>query len=164
MRKLALSLVVLAGCSNAPVESPPVLSTTEAQPASTSTSAVPETSTSSLSALGATTLPAPSQTIPESPRTTITQPRPAQREVSSPTTTILADTSYAALRQCIGWYESRNGDADPNIYQFIPSTWRAYGGTGRPEDASVAEQNRIFDLAWADGGPHHWAAQKGRCF
>lgn len=67
------------------------------------------------------------------------------------------------LLGCIAYYESGWG-ADPNVFQFIPSTWRSYGGTGNPEDASYARQEEIFWLAWNDSGPHHWAAQKGRCF
>ncbi len=61
-------------------------------------------------------------------------------------------------------YESTSGQADSNIYQFVPSTWRAYGGVGNPWDASVDRQTEVFWAAWADGGPQHWAAQKGRCF
>lgn len=71
--------------------------------------------------------------------------------------------NITTLLGCIAYYESGWG-ADPNVFQFIPSTWRSYGGSGNPEDASYARQEEIFWLAWNDSGPHHWAAQKGRCF
>lgn len=68
------------------------------------------------------------------------------------------------LKRCIAHYESTSGAGSSNQYQFQDGTWQAYGGTGSPESASMAEQNAVFDRAWADGGEHHWAAQKGRCF
>ncbi len=72
--------------------------------------------------------------------------------------------NLSSLPACIAKYESTSGQADSNIYQFVPSTWRAYGGEGSPGDASVDRQTEVFWAAWADGGPQHWAAQKGRCF
>jgi predicted nucleic acid-binding Zn-ribbon protein len=41
-------------------------------------------------------------------------------------------------------------------YQILPSTWRLYGGTGLPEDASPAEQSRIAAQIWADSGSGAW--------
>ncbi len=41
-------------------------------------------------------------------------------------------------------------------YQILPSTWKLYGGTGNPEDASPAEQSRIAALIWADSGASAW--------
>ena len=38
-------------------------------------------------------------------------------------------------------------------YQILPSTWRAYGGSGLPHQASKAEQDRIAAMIWADSGP-----------
>lgn len=72
--------------------------------------------------------------------------------------------NLSSLPACIAYYESTSGQADSNIYQFVPSTWAAYGGEGNPENASVGKQTEVFWVAWADGGPQHWAAQKGRCF
>jgi hypothetical protein len=41
-------------------------------------------------------------------------------------------------------------------YQILPSTWAAYGGHGRPQDASPAEQSRIAAQIWRDSGPSAW--------
>jgi len=41
-------------------------------------------------------------------------------------------------------------------YQILPSTWELYGGKGRPQDASPAEQARIAALIWADSGASAW--------
>lgn len=41
-------------------------------------------------------------------------------------------------------------------YQILPSTWKAYGGKGLPQDASPEEQSRIAALIWADSGPSAW--------
>jgi septal ring factor EnvC (AmiA/AmiB activator) len=41
-------------------------------------------------------------------------------------------------------------------YQILPSTWRHYGGRGRPQDASKAEQDRIAALVWANQGAGAW--------
>lgn len=68
------------------------------------------------------------------------------------------------LRGCIAFYESTWGTISKNVYQFVLSTWRQYGGTGRPENAPMGEQDAVFDRAWADDGKSHWKAQRGRCF
>jgi peptidoglycan hydrolase CwlO-like protein len=41
-------------------------------------------------------------------------------------------------------------------YQIMPSTWRLYGGSGNPQDASPGEQSRIAAQIWADSGPAAW--------
>jgi len=41
-------------------------------------------------------------------------------------------------------------------YQILPSTWRLYGGSGLPQDASPAEQSRVAAQIWADSGPGAW--------
>ncbi len=42
-------------------------------------------------------------------------------------------------------------------YQILPSTWRLYGGSGSPQDASPSEQSRIAAQIWAESGPSAWA-------
>jgi len=42
-------------------------------------------------------------------------------------------------------------------YQILPSTWRLYGGSGSPQDASPSEQSQIASQIWADSGPSAWA-------
>ena len=41
-------------------------------------------------------------------------------------------------------------------YQILPSTWQAYGGTGLPQDAPPAEQDRIAAEIYAQQGPSAW--------
>jgi hypothetical protein len=41
-------------------------------------------------------------------------------------------------------------------YQILPSTWRLYGGSGAPQDASPAEQSSIASQIWADSGSDAW--------
>jgi septal ring factor EnvC (AmiA/AmiB activator) len=42
-------------------------------------------------------------------------------------------------------------------YQIMPSTWRLYGGSGAPQDASPSEQSQVASQIWADSGPSAWA-------
>lgn len=43
-------------------------------------------------------------------------------------------------------------------WQFSQSTWESVGGTGRPDQASEAEQDYRASLLWDDGaGAGHWA-------
>ncbi len=55
---------------------------------------------------------------------------------------------------------AQNGTSTASgLYQFINSTWKAYGGsTPRARDASVAEQHRVFERAFADAGTKPWEA------
>jgi hypothetical protein len=41
-------------------------------------------------------------------------------------------------------------------YQILPSTWRTYGGRGRPQDASRHEQDRVAREVWAHQGSGAW--------
>ncbi|MFZ0089383.1 MAG: transglycosylase family protein [Solirubrobacteraceae bacterium] len=41
-------------------------------------------------------------------------------------------------------------------YQILPSTWRAYGGQGLPQNAPKAEQDRIAGEIWAQVGSSAW--------
>jgi septal ring factor EnvC (AmiA/AmiB activator) len=41
-------------------------------------------------------------------------------------------------------------------YQILPSTWRLYGGSGAPQDASPSQQSQIASQIWADSGPGAW--------
>jgi peptidoglycan hydrolase CwlO-like protein len=42
-------------------------------------------------------------------------------------------------------------------YQILPSTWRLYGGSGAPQDASPSTQSQIASQIWADSGSSAWA-------
>ena len=55
-----------------------------------------------------------------------------------------------------------NASGHYGLYQFSASTWAAYGGN--PADfgnASVAEQNQVFNNAMAAGGESNWAPYDG---
>jgi peptidoglycan hydrolase CwlO-like protein len=56
-----------------------------------------------------------------------------------------------------GNYRAVNGSSGAGgAYQIIPSTWRMYGGKGRPQDGSKAEQDRIAAAIWRDSGSGAW--------
>lgn len=46
------------------------------------------------------------------------------------------------------------------LFQFIDSTWRSVGGTGRAKDASVAEQYRRAERLYASRGTQPWNASR----
>ncbi len=68
------------------------------------------------------------------------------------------------LRQasCIRWFESRDGAASSNLYQFIDTTWKSVGGRGSPGDASRSEQHWRAYLVWRrDGGSwREWSTSR----
>ena len=41
-------------------------------------------------------------------------------------------------------------------YQILPSTWRLYGGSGAPQDASPQHQSQVAAQIWADSGASAW--------
>jgi peptidoglycan hydrolase CwlO-like protein len=41
-------------------------------------------------------------------------------------------------------------------YQILPSTWDAYGGEGKPDEASPEDQHEIASQIWADSGSSAW--------
>jgi chromosome segregation ATPase len=41
-------------------------------------------------------------------------------------------------------------------YQILPSTWRLYGGSGAPQNASPQQQSSVASQIWADSGPSAW--------
>ena len=83
-----------------------------------------------------------------------------------------ADVSSAgsggSFQQCVIARESggnsqvMNSSGHYGLYQFSASTWAAYGGN--PADfgnASVSEQNAVFNNAIAQGGQSNWSAYDG---
>jgi hypothetical protein len=122
------------------------------------TTIVPETTTTQSSVVETTVTTRPvSRTTTTALYSGTTLPLDTFSELDGPphnTTTLIG---------CISYYESTWGK-DPNVFQFTQGTWEAYGGVGSPSNASYSRQETIFWIAWEDDGPHHWAAQKGRCF
>jgi hypothetical protein len=70
--------------------------------------------------------------------------------------------SCVISRESGGNSQIMNSSGHYGLYQFSASTWAAYGGN--PADfgnASVAEQNQIFNNAIAAGGQSNWAPYDG---
>ncbi len=66
--------------------------------------------------------------------------------------------TYIVMCESGGDYSALNPSSGAGgAYQIIPSTWEAYGGTGLPQEASKAEQDRIAALIWADVGASAWS-------
>ncbi len=66
--------------------------------------------------------------------------------------------TYIVMCESGGNYRALNASSGAGgAYQIIPSTWRAYGGTGLPHQAPKAEQDRIAAAIWADVGASAWS-------
>jgi septal ring factor EnvC (AmiA/AmiB activator) len=66
--------------------------------------------------------------------------------------------TYIVMCESGGNYQALNSSSGAGgAYQILPSTWRAYGGQGAPQDAPKAEQDRIAAEIWADSGPSAWS-------
>jgi len=88
---------------------------------------------------------------------------------SSSTSDSQVDASdYSGFQACVIAAESggdsqvTNSSGHYGLYQFSYSTWVAYGGSPSEfGDATVAEQNAVFETAMADGGESNWAPYDG---
>jgi LysM repeat protein len=87
---------------------------------------------------------------------------------SAPTQAASTYTGSGSFQSCVIAAESggnsqvMNSSGHYGLYQFSSSTWAAYGGN--PADfgnASVAEQNQVFNNAIAAGGESNWAPYDG---
>ena len=66
--------------------------------------------------------------------------------------------TYIVMCESGGNYQALNASSGAGgAYQILPSTWRAYGGQGAPQDAPKAEQDRIAAEIWRDSGPSAWS-------
>jgi nucleoid-associated protein YgaU len=83
----------------------------------------------------------------------------------STTVSTAGDGSFQACvieRESGGNSQVMNSSGHYGLYQFSASTWAGYGGN--PADfgnASVAEQNQVFNNAMAAGGASNWSAYDG---
>jgi len=65
--------------------------------------------------------------------------------------------TYIVMCESGGNYAALNASSGAGgAYQIMPETWAAYGGTGLPNEASKAEQDRIAALIYADSGTAPW--------
>lgn len=76
--------------------------------------------------------------------------------------------SYSGFQACVIARESggnsqvMNSTGHYGLYQFSASTWAAYGGNPASfGNASVAEQNQVFQNAMAQGGQSNWSPYDG---
>jgi LysM repeat protein len=93
----------------------------------------------------------------------------ASAPVAAPAPTQSTSTgSTSSFQACVIAAESggnpqvMNSSGHYGLYQFSASTWAEYGGN--PADfgnASVAEQNQVFDNAIAAGGASNWSLYDG---
>jgi peptidoglycan hydrolase CwlO-like protein len=86
----------------------------------------------------------------------------AQQQTSAGTPAFLGGPysipTYIVMCESGGNYNALNQSSGAGgAYQILPSTWRAYGGQGAPQDAPKAEQDRIAAEIWADSGPSAWS-------
>jgi LysM repeat protein len=112
--------------------------------------------------------PAPAAaTQPTSTQQTSTE-QSASTSTAEPAQTASTYTGGSSFQECVIARESggnsqvMNSSGHYGLYQFSASTWAAYGGN--PADfgnASVAEQNQVFDNAIAAGGQSNWSAYDG---
>jgi len=66
--------------------------------------------------------------------------------------------TYIVMCESGGNYHALNASSGAGgAYQILPSTWRAYGGQGAPQNAPKAEQDRIAAEIWRDSGPSAWS-------
>ena len=134
----------------------------------TGTTTAPEGSTTT-SAEPTTTVPATTTTVapvttrathPPRATTTTELPSPQSRSVGRGNEPAGGDTPPEYIKQCEsgGDYTAVNPTSGAGgAWQFMPGTWRSVGGTGRPQDATPAEQDYRASLLWNGGnGASHW--------
>jgi LysM repeat protein len=92
----------------------------------------------------------------------------ATAEVAEPVQSASTYTGSGSFQECVIAAESggnsqvMNSSGHYGLYQFSASTWAEYGGNPADfGDATVAEQNQVFDNAIAAGGQSNWSAYDG---
>jgi hypothetical protein len=88
--------------------------------------------------------------------------------VAQPRQAASASAGSSSFQACVIASESggnsqvMNSSGHYGLYQFSSSTWAEYGGNPADfGDATVAEQNQVFDNAIAAGGQSNWSAYDG---
>ena len=118
---------------------------------------------------------APSQLGPAAPAPVHTESAPVSHSESTESapaqSSPQADATYSGgsgFQSCVISRESggnsqvMNGTGHYGLYQFSEGTWEAYGSSASDfGNASVAEQNQVFNNAIAQGGESNWSAYDG---
>ncbi len=110
--------------------------------------------------------PAPVAAAPVSTVTTTAPSAPAQvTSTAQPASTYSGGSGFQSCvisRESGGNSQVTNGSGHYGLYQFSEGTWEAYGGSASTfGNASVSEQNQVFDNAIAQGGSSNWSAYDG---
>jgi resuscitation-promoting factor RpfB len=112
--------------------------------------------------------PSPPPAAPAAAAAPAPAPAPAASAPASTTSTAPATTQssggggYAIpgyIVQCESggnWHAVNPSSGAGGAYQIMPSTWRAYGGSGLPQDASPAQQSAIASKIWSSAGAGAW--------
>ncbi len=120
---------------------------------------------------------APSVLGPSAPapvQTTVTTDAAAAPSYSAPSysapvqSSSVSTSGMGSFQACVIARESggnsqvMNSSGHYGLYQFSASTWAAYGGNPAAfGNASVAQQNQVFNNAIAAGGQSNWSAYDG---
>ena len=93
---------------------------------------------------------------------------PAQAAEPTAATATAATYNGGTFGACViaresgGQAQVMNATGHYGLYQFSASTWQEYGGSaGSFGNASVAEQNQVFNTAIAAGGASNWTPYDG---
>ena len=83
---------------------------------------------------------------------------PPQRQSPAPARSTSGGTVWDRLAQCEsgGNWQINTGNGYYGGLQFLPSTWRAAGGSGMPHQASREEQIRVAENLRASSGYRPW--------
>lgn len=153
---------------------PPPPATQPPKPTTTHTTSTPTTTTKKTTTTTTTTRTTPKPPPPPPPppkpvvkKTVKPPPPPPPPKKVSPASAMRTLTSMTpapsailgAIRQC----ESSNNYRAVNpmsgaggAYQILPSTWRQFGGTGLPQNASPAQQDLIAERIFRAQGTRPW--------
>jgi LysM repeat protein len=108
--------------------------------------------------------PAPMTSTAETSGTTgaSSTPAPAPAQTGSNDSGSSSFQSCVIARESGGNPQAMSAGGYYGLYQFSASTWAEYGGNPAEfGDATVAEQNQVFDNAIAAGGASNWSLYDG---
>jgi LysM repeat protein len=115
-------------------------------------------------------IPAKPAKIPNAPAQVVSVVVASQSDgvTYAPAETVSTYSGNGGFASCVISRESggnsqvMNSSGHYGLYQFSASTWEEYGGSASDfGNASVAEQNQVFDNALAAGGQSNWSAYDG---
>jgi LysM repeat protein len=118
--------------------------------------------------LGPAPAPAPAPAAAQASTEQTATDQQASTGTAAPAQSASSYTGSGSFQKCVISAESggnsqvMNSSGHYGLYQFSSSTWAAYGGNPAAfGNASVAEQNQVFDNAIAAGGQSNWSAYDG---